>query len=299
MGWLFRNRPVVPEWASFFTIQQFNRFAELVERYFHGRDLDVRIDNGEVRITEGKSMGLRTIAAVCQDSPPDNWPELIAQHFDVLMRTPSISDLLDHSSFADVEDRLVLQMLPTYILQRYDPKLIYRTPLEGVMSVLSLDLPEAVATITPEKAARWSRSEDELFDLALANVRAMGQPRPQTIEVGAENAVTLLISDCFYLPVWALMLNELEGVVGPGGSLVGIASNDIVLSCPIDGLNILGSVVPMVQLMIHAQQNRPKPISDNLYWYYEGRYTRLPWTRERQTICFEPPEAFNRILAGL
>ena len=74
---------------------------------------------------------------------------------------------------------------------------------------------------------------------------------------------------------------------------------DAVIACPIEDLRIVGALGMTIQAVCTMSQQGPGSITDNVYWYRVGEFTRLPYEIEGNELNFEPPDEFVEMLNGL
>ena len=80
-----RKGEPVPDWASYFTEDEYNAFLKVLKADLDRRGLPHSIGDGFVRITgSGNTYGLTNLAQLCHSTDRQEWPGLVASHFTTL-----------------------------------------------------------------------------------------------------------------------------------------------------------------------------------------------------------------------
>lgn len=177
---------------------------------------------------------------------------------------------------------------------------VWRSPAEGLLSVLVYDLPKTVVTVRPDHVARWGRSEDELFELGIKNVRQKVRPRPYAISLTEAAPVMLLSGRSFFNSSLVLCLDKFPDANGPYGSLVVVPERTSLLYYPIRNMDV-ALAVKLLAEGAHEQYLRgPGSVSPHLYWWREGRLQRQPSEVFENGSHFYPtPEFVDQVLNRL
>ena len=292
-----------PEWADFFSGEEYEAFLGLIHAYFQTQKTNISIQDGVLTVQEdGRQFGLQNLAQVCHMNDRKSWRENIKTHFDNIMKSESEQQELERKidDFSEIRELLAVRIWPSDYLVKFDPpNIIYRQDMEGTVSVLAFDLPSSTVTVAADKAVHWNKDTRELFEIGLQYVRSKAIPNTTVENVGENLQITLLSGDSFYIATHALLLGEHPKCVGSHGSIVAIPHRHVVLCYPIEDINVVHAVnrlMPIVQGMYHEG---PGSISPYLYWYNGSDYTNLPYTIEDKQLQFRPPESFVELLNGL
>ena len=305
-----RERPEPPGWASFFTPEQHATFMAHVERYFAGRDAEFAVCDDHVRVErDGKpsALGLANLAQTCHLEEEHDWPMMVAEHFDRLLlgSTRDEEIIAQIGDFEAVRDRLAVRLWHENLLAEVGGQggpgdaLIYRTDLEGTASVLVLDLPGSIKNVTPDEAKPWGKRPEDLFRLALENVPELCKPQVSRFELPNGQASYLITGEEFYVATYALLLHRFPECIGTYGALVGVPNRHAVISHPIEDLRIVEAVKSLVTAAVYMEQKGPGSITSDVYWYHDGRFTRLPYDINGNELDFRPPDELVEMLNGL
>lgn len=300
-----RNPPrkVAPSWATFFSDQQYRDFIHLVETYFRGRQVPFRMGEGVVHLEEtedgAQQLGLYNLGQLCARHPQQDWPNVIADHFQTMDKSQREQRVLEErlNDFDRVEELLAVRLWPEDYLSQIDrAKLIHRLDLPGTVSALVFDLPSSIRNVTPEEAEAWRRSPEELFDIGLANVRENCIPDKSDQELAPGLTIRLLSDESFFVASHALLLEDHPECIGTHGTLVGIPHRHVLLAYPIEDLRVIQAINLLIPIVLGMEREGPGSVSPRLYWHHCGEFVDLPYRIEDQTLHFTPPEAFIEML---
>jgi hypothetical protein len=297
-GRFFGSRDDVPGWARFFEPGAFRAFLAVLDAELRRRSLDYDIADGVLRLagTGQGEYGLVNLAQVCNLAPRNEWTALVASHFDTLLAGESESASLDGLA-ADFEKARPLLKVRLYSDAYPAGAAVHRAPAPGVVAVLVYDLPNSVASVPVNHARRWGRADDDLFTLAVANVRAGGLLDVQPTDITDGVVVHALLGRSFFTATHALFLGDY--VDAPHGALVGIPHRHAILFHPIADRRALRAAQSLIPATFGMYQEGPGSVSPQVYWWREGRFTCLPSRVTARKVEFAPPPEFVALLDRL
>ena len=305
-GFRFGKKAQVPAWAPFFTREQFETFINALGEYFRGHKSKMKFDDPatpRASVSGGAfppgQYGVINLAQVCNQTPAEEWPQRIADHFDALAAAAR-----DHERFnvRAAEFEQVKEMLAVRIGDEGSlpiDKLLFRRDLPGTISYLVFDLPNSVESVPPELPEKWGKGVDELFALALANLKSSAGPDVEQVEIQPGVSFTAYTGESFFTASFALMLEELENAVGPHGTLVAIPHRHMMLFHRIENASAVFAVQHLGILAVNLDEQGPGSISPNLFWYRGGKFVDLPFQIEGDNFNFRPPSEFMEMFSEL
>ncbi len=289
------------DWAGFFDQASYEAFMRTVIAHLETRRWEYDVQPDHIRANEAQ-YGLLNLAQSCAQHEGSEWPALVAEHFDRIEASAVARDALDEEwkNFANASPHLAVRLWhPESVPAETLNTIVHRTDIEGTLSVLVLDMPDIVATVLRSQVKNWQRSEDELFEIALANLKQKS-PAPLErfeIEPGLE---LLFISDgSFLVSGHALCFDDHAEWVGAHGALVGFPARDVILAFPINDASCIKVISPMIRVIGNLFNEGPSSISPSLYWFHDEQFTALPHEVEGDTIEFHPPAAFAEMMNAL
>lgn len=293
------GRPV-PEWASFFTPRQYREFVEYLELDLARRGFSYQSDDYFLSIGvlsgpfEGFRLGFSNLAQNCVGVPRRKWRALIRNHLDRFLSTAKERESetrdLDRD-FEQAKPRLKIRLYPEG-MPGIDGT-VSRNITEGVEAALVYDLPDSVVGVSREVVESWDRPVAELFEVALANVRA--EPPIDSVLLPAEGGAEVfgIIDDgSLFAATRALFL---ESYMPPGlelGAIAAIPNRHAVLYYPIASDMTFRALQTMIPAAMAMYQNGPGSISPYVYWWHDGVFQRQPTEVKGGRIHFSPMEEF-------
>lgn len=295
-----RKKPIlpVPKWASFFNQDEYNTFTSHVETYFKKKKAEFVYNDGVVIVEnedqEKTNHGLVNIAQQCKQTPVKEWKELINRHFDSFGHIDRFNQ--DFNSQAHDYDYVKSHLGVRLYAQDYlshisDDIIITRRITEDIIAMLVFDFPHSVSNVKPEQSILWDKSEDQLFQIGIANVKANYQSDISRERLG-DFDIWFVTGEHFFTPNIVFELDNDPRLVGTYGSLIGIPHRHAVLIYPIENTEAVRVITGLIPVIYGMHQEGPGSISDKLYWYYDNVFYPLPYTLDEKTIQFFPPEKF-------
>jgi hypothetical protein len=267
---------VLDEHLTYFTVSEANDFRRLVERSFAvvGRDVSVHPDHVEDR--DGTTLGLWNIGMLCAHAEPIDWPDLIDEHVRLVTPPPrSLADL----SHEQVESGLYLRLVETASVPDPDALGYARVVAPGLLEVLSVDMPDAVAMPSRDELTAHGTLGD-LLGRGRANLRALlAGDRLQVDTLGEEtrSRFTVVKGDSFFTASLALVLPEamlrFTGESHGGrGTLVAVPNRHQLLYRAVDAPDAGVALRTMFEVALRDFRSEPGPLSPNVFWVRNGRW---------------------------
>lgn len=288
----------VPDWASFFEAKEYRDFIEAVVADLHRRSDDVEIEMGVARLGletgEEHRFGLQNLAQICNQTDSEDWAEIIKGHFDGVIRSSAGAGL---DSLGDDWDRakhiIKVRLYPYDAVVETLDGLAHREVADGLLAVLTYDLPEAVATVPRTDVDRWPVEMDEAFDIGLANVLEQDPVHTEEVDLGDGAAFTAYVGDSFFVTSRMLAIEDLLGEGGDFGALVAVPNRHTLLLAPI--IDSTASEVLNAMLMVahHRHEEGPGSLSPDVFWVRGGHPTMTMHADvEGEALAFDPPQEF-------
>jgi hypothetical protein len=293
----------VPEWAAFLKPSEFLALLDLVRAAFEQRGIAVNVDPQEGRVSQlgddpaMNFMGLGNLAQVCHQSPLHEWPGIVAQHFDRMMRAVDDQDELQDqlaADFAAARALLKVRLYPSSVAAH--GIFTYREAMEDVIAALVLDLPETVVSVHEDQIKAWGLPVDALFEIGLENVRTGDPVVSQSYDLPAGGSIQLLGSNSFFTASHALLLDQHVQPPPEDGVLVAVPHRHMVIYHPIVDHTVLAALKAMLPMACGIFQEGPGSVTPHVYWWRDGQFTHLPAEVGPASIDFQPPAEFVAML---
>jgi hypothetical protein len=278
---LFKRSPhaasTTDEYLTYFTSTQARDFRRLVGTSFAvvGRDVTVYTDHVEDR--SGTTFGLWNIGALCAGADRRDWPDLIDEHVRAVTTPPMELENLSSDAF---ETGLYLRVADVSTVPNLDQLGYAREIAPGLLEVLSVDLPDSVATPSGEELQGWGPLS-KLLALGRGNLRALLESGSVAAETGeGRGRFTSVTGDSFFTASLALILPEvLAQFTGEDdfgrGVLVAIPHRHQLLYRLIDGPDAGLGLDRMFAIARPGYYDGSGPLSPHVYRVHHNRWTQV------------------------
>ena len=281
-----------PSWASFMSPEQFALFDETLQGVLSelAHEWEERIvpqlEAGYVMV-DATHYGLRNMAQSClHHGKPTEWARVIRDLFDQAKSTDLSAG--QFHDFAAHEKRLKLRLytradIPPAQRTRFvmrsashtenDEGQLVEDP-EDLLGILVIDTEKAVVSVERTWADAWGRDTDSLYALALANMAREDIPTVDDFSAGEGVKVRSLLSQSFFVASHALHLSRF---VDPSeyGLIVALPHRHVVLIHRIVDHHVVDALEIMAPIAVGMHAEGPGSISDQLFWWRDGRLLRL------------------------
>jgi hypothetical protein len=280
MRLISRSRPrQVDPHLTYFTLSEANEFRRLVERSFAAAGRDVAVQPDHVVDRSGTILQLWNIGALCLGASPSDWPELIDEH--VRLVTTPVTELGDLSQ-DELEAGLHLRLVATTSVPDPDRLGHARVVAPGLLEVLSVDLPDSVATPSREELEVRGTVAD-LVALGRDNLRSLltsGAVRAEAVGEAGQGSFTAVKSDSIFTASLALLLQETVERFGGEhdwgrGILVAVPYRHQLLYRPIDRGDAALALQRMLQVALPGFAAGPGALSPDVFWVRNNRWDQV------------------------
>jgi hypothetical protein len=303
MGFLRRLRgepPPVPEWAAFFTADEYTAFLDIVRADLDRNGVQYAVGDGFIQVTgTEQQLGLSNLAQLAHATDRSDWPELVAGHFANLRATTGRDLDALGDDFEAVRSMLRVRLLADESMggMRLDEMGGSRAFAPGILMTLVYDFPDSTASVPPNHVEGWPLDTDAVWQIATDNVGL--EPQPTRQEVPAQGSVfTMAIDDSFYVATRALRLVD-EVPPGTTDAVFAVPNRHMLLWHAIRDVSVVGAMQAMIQVTSKAFLDGPGSISNQLYWWHDGNVVHLPVNADGNRIAFAPPDEFVALLNTL
>lgn len=297
------DRNLVPSWADFFSAEEYLEFEKALGSYFDSLGKPFKIDDGTVRTNwmagDGglQNLGLLNVAQMCKQGKPGDYPGIIRNHFEVMRKSKDfIAGFFDNMN--DFE--FVKPFIGTRLYHKDHVKsigaegVISRPVTEDIIAMLVFDMPQAISSVKPDLAAIWGKTESELLDLGQHNIRENYDFSATDLEASVQ--LKAILQNHFFGSNIILDLADDPELVGTHGSLVSVPHRHTTIIHPIEDSSVIKAINMMIPMTYGMHHEGPGSISANLYWYRQGKFMKLPYNIENQSLNFQPPSDFVAML---
>lgn len=300
-----QSQPEVPNWARFLNNTQYATFLNTIDKYFSSHNLKYSINEGEVELENETfhdgTLGIINLAQLCGQSELSEYNNIIEGHFERLRRSKLFEENFN-TIIADYEK------VKNYIGVRiYDDGYIQVVGKENTIgkditselyAMLVFDFPDAVTNVQPDQARVWGKISSELIENGIANIREK-YPFSITKENMDGFDIWFVESDQFYTANIVFELQLRRELTGTYGSLIGLPHRHAAIIYPIENLETLEAIAPIMHITHGMHVEGPGSLSNKVYWYKNDQFIELPYVIRNKKIEFTPPDDFLALMNTL
>lgn len=295
----------VPDWASFFTSEEYKAFNKAIEAYFDKLNIPYKIEDGVVYVGENdygfSRLGLQNLSQMCKQNENMSIDEVVIDHFDTMIRINEFNTEFETivTDFEKVEQYIGVRLYDTeYASYLEKENVLLKDFAEDMVAMLIFDLPESVMNIKPNQIEPWGKSVDELFEIGKKNIKDR-YPIELTDAKVEENIIWFAEAPHFFAGNFAFYLEDYPQLIGRKGALVSFPNRHTVIIYPIQNLEVIGVLHNMLYLTKRMYEDGPGSITDKLYWYFDKQYIDIPHKTENGKLVISPPQEFVDALSEM
>jgi hypothetical protein len=210
---------------------------------------------------------------------------------------------LDPHNYEAMKKYLSLRIYPAEMIDAHGgtDSLVTRVDLEHTYTVLMFDFPGGFTPVRRTMFDRWKKNVAEIFQDAQGNVDSMKVARVSKSFTLKDSAVEVnMLVEQDYAASYALDIgHNAPDWVGEWGSVVAIPFKGLVAVYKIDKGDRLDwtRFIRLTQPFIEkSYQEQAQPISDQYFWYYRGKFTRIGTYVQDSVYHVVPPDGLAQLL---
>ncbi|MBO0702793.1 MAG: hypothetical protein J2P38_07665 [Candidatus Dormibacteraeota bacterium] len=197
-------------------------------------------------------------------------------------------------SGSDLVDLIRPRLWGAETLKSVTVPVLSRPVAPDLEAVLSVDLPSAVVSLSPEDALATGRSIAELWDAAYRQTDDGLPVRRESTE-----GLQALYGDSMFVASRLLDLEHLTGPLPPRGALVAVPNRHTLLLHPIETLGAVGTLKQIVLVAHGIHERGPGSIVPHVYWWRRGQPLLMIPATVDQAVTVMPPDEFVEMLNEL
>lgn len=206
-----------------------------------------------------------------------------------------VTHLLDR--FEKAYPYLAVRIYPAEIIHAFQEEdLIVRYDIEGLPSILVLDLPDSVECVLRSDIASWEKSDEELFEIGLKNLR---EKYKREWERGPHHFLQITENDNF-VTTEALLLERNKACMGAFGCIFSLPERDLLLCAPISSdidLEVcLQRMIPLCNELYDAAGELK--LSDQIFWHYQNQNQKLYTIYSTGRLKYVLPQELEELVYG-
>ena len=244
------------------------------------------VKDGTIFLKEGQEMqavNLHNIIRKCVSvKDKSQWDKVIQEHFENIFSSIDEQKKIDPASYETVKKYLSLRIYPAELVNQRGgtSSLIVKTDLEDTYTLLMLDLPGAFTPVQKEMFSLWKKDSSEVFKIAQGNINKQEIEKvTQKFDIDGSKIEISFLGNEDYAASYALdLVSNSPDLVGEWGSVVAMPNKGLVDICKISKdkpLDFVKFIQRMKSRVEKSYQEHEQPISDQFFWYYKGRFTKI------------------------
>jgi hypothetical protein len=242
------------------------------------------------------------LAAICSKAEPKEWPDAISAYFRRLLTAEGEERQLrkDARDFEAVRSRVKLRLYPEEVRQSpVASQMIFGNVAPGIVAAPVFDLPNLVVPVPVPVVRSWGKQDQEVYELALANVMAAHPVTPEVVPEPATPRILALRGENLYVATHLLLLHRHLDRLYEHGVVVAVPANQFVLYHPIVDADAAPAIKTLYPAALGMHKEALAKVSPFLYWWRNGSLTRLDAKFGEGSIEFFPPAELLKILETL
>lgn len=241
------------------------------------------VKDGSVQLKTGQAFNLHNLIGKCVAVKDKSmWHKVIQEHFDKIFTSIDEQKKIDPENFESIKRYLSIRIYPAQTVNQRGgiTNFVAKTDLEGTYTLLMLDLPGAFTPVQKQVFDLWKKDTLEVFKIAQQNINKQQIEKvTQKFDIDGTSIEISFLGNEDYAASYALdLINNSPDLVGEWGSVVALPNKGLVDICkisknkPLDFVKFIERTKPLVE---KSYQEHEQPISDQYFWYYEGKFTRI------------------------
>jgi len=210
------------------------------------------------------------------------WKNIVQDHFEKIFLAIDEQKKIDPQNYETIKKYLSIRIYPAETVNNRGgvSSMVAKTDLEGTYTLLMLDLPGAFTAVQKQIFSGWKKDSTEVFKVALTNInRQKIEKVTKSFDFDKTAIEVSFLGNEDYAASYALdLVNNSPELVGEWGSVIAMPNKGLVDICkitkakPVDFVKFIQMTKPLIE---KSFQEHPQRISDQYYWYYQGRFTKI------------------------
>lgn len=238
-------------------------------------------------------------SVICEDRK--DWQIKTVEYLDNLSKDKELENdiLLD---FVKAKEYLTVRLQPITNYQDEPYKshvetLVYKVDIPETYSLLALDLPNRFHILTIDEINVWGIDRNNLFEIAHNNLRDKIE-NIQAQQHDWDGAIFYTLFDRDFSAAYCIdFANNCDNLIGEKGSLISFPTRGSVFVHPISDKGQFNvGYNHIAEKTNKFFDDDPGPISRNIYWLYENKFTLFEMTWNNGELTYSIPEQLHDLL---
>ena len=259
------------------------------------------VKNGSIKIGnwgEQKEVhiSLDNLVRKCKNADSSEWNDIISLHFSKFPTNEAALNYI-YKDYEFAGNLLKILIKPDGSFRNIDEQLVYRADFPSTKSYLVIDFDDKFHFVNAQNIAEWEQSIDDLFLDALDNT-AKEKMEIVKLDLDQGNEAFAFFSSDYAASYMIDLQKNAPFAVGDLGAIVVIPTKGAAFAYPINNglvMEFISSFNPLIEKIYNEDEY---PITDDYYWYYQGKYEQFPTKTDNENRYFiSMPDKLIRLLA--
>ena len=244
------------------------------------------VDWGEIQLealnnNEQPIFYIDNVLKKCIVEDKKSWKKIVKEHFENYFEGLKSHEKLDVHNFEAIRPYLSIRIYEEKFVKDYsEDNWITKTDLPGTTSVLMLSMPTTFTTVTKDVFALWKKSKEEIFAIAQQNVNENQIfKHTEFFEFnGNDIEINILQNENIGSSFVLDLAHTAPEFIGELGSVVAVPNKGFVIMHKIsreEPLEFMQFIQANVDFVHASFSQHPQPVSQEFFWYYKGKFTRI------------------------
>lgn len=229
-------------------------------------------------------ISLDNLVRKCKNADAAEWEEIITLHFSKFPTNEAALNYI-YKDYEFAGKLLKILIKPNGSFRKIEDQLIYRVDFPGTQSYLVIDFDDKFHFVNSQHINEWEQSINDLFLDALANT-AEEKMEIARIDLDEESEVFAFFSGDYAASYMIDLQQNAPFAVGEMGAIVVIPTKGAAFAYPINDERIMEFIASFNPLIEKIYNEDEYPITDDYYWYYNGKYEQFPVQTDEKNHSF-------------
>lgn len=225
-------------------------------------------------------ISLDNLVRKCKNADSSEWNDIVNLHFSKFPTNEAALKYI-YKDYEFAGSLLKILIKPDGSFRKIDDQLIYRIDFPGTQSYLVIDFEDKFHFVNVQHINEWEQSIEELFLDALENI-AKEKMEIAQLDLDENNEVFAFFSGDYAASYMIDLQKNASFAVGNLGAVVVIPTKGAAFAYPINNglvMEFISSFNPLIEKIYNEDEY---PITDDYYWYYEGKYEQFPTHTDKE-----------------
>jgi len=240
---------------------------------------------------EEMTFHLDNLVRKCKYQDQADWPDVVENHFSRFPINKSKAKFL----LKDFEYARPLLKLLVRSKKELSTDMVQRLDIPKTASYLILDYDERFHFLMEQDIQEWEVPQRELFDIALENIALEKIDIKEVLWQEKFELYTFFSGD-FSASFMVELAKNAPFAIGQFGAIVAIPTKGSAFVHPLNENTVLTFIDAFGETLYSFYHEDEVPISNNYYWFYEGKFEVFQEINKKGKIYIQIPKNLRKLL---